>query len=140
MIYLTRRYRFSASHRLDAPALTAEENRGLYGKCNNPFGHGHDYILEISVRGTVDPDSGIAVDLNVLDSLVHGEVLAHLDRKDLNREVPAFASAVPTTENVALEVRRRLESRWVAVFSDKLPRLDRVTIYETKRNRFELQA
>ena len=138
MITLTRRYRFSASHRLHAPALSDGENREIYGKCNNPFGHGHDYVLEVGVRGPVDPESGTAVDLNRLDSLVRREVIDLLDRKDLNREVPVFAAAVPTTENLVVEVRRLLASRWGDVFPGAWPRLDRIGIHETKRNIFEL--
>ncbi len=137
MIRLTRRYRFSASHRLHAPSLGERENRELYGKCNNPFGHGHDYVLEVGVSGPVDEESGTAVDLNKLDSLVRREVIDPLDRKDLNREVPAFAAAVPTTENLLAEVRWRLSSRWAGVFPGAWPRLERIGIHETKRNSFE---
>jgi 6-pyruvoyltetrahydropterin/6-carboxytetrahydropterin synthase len=134
LIRLTRRYRFCASHRLHAPGFTDEENRALYGKCNNPHGHGHDYVLEVSVRGEVDPKSGRVADVAALDALVREQVLEPLDHRDLNSEVPAFASRVPTTENLALEIRSRLEDRWAAA----LARLERIRIQETKRNSLEL--
>ncbi len=137
MIRLTRRYRFSASHRLDSPALTPERNRELYGKCNNPFGHGHDYVLEVSVEGPVGED-GRAADLVALDRLVASAVLAGLDYKDLNRDVPGLVGVVPTTENLALEVRRRIDARWKEEFPGAWPRLERIRIGETKRNYFEL--
>lgn len=137
MIRLSRRYRFSASHRLDTPALTAEENRAVYGKCNNRYGHGHDYVLEVSVRGPVD-ESGRAADLEALDRLVSEEVVEALDRTDLNRG--ALAEVVPTTENLAIEVRRRLAAKWEEAFPGEWPRLERIRIMETKRNYFELRG
>ncbi len=138
MIRLTRRYRFSASHRLNAAAFSAEQNRALYGKCNNPHGHGHDYVLEVSVRGPVDGESGRAADLGALDELVRAGVVDAFDHRNLNVEVPAFADVVPTTENLALEVRRRLLDGWAAAFPGAWPRLERIRIEETKRNSFEL--
>ncbi len=138
MIRLTRRYRFSSSHRLHAAALSEEENRALYGKCNNPYGHGHDYVLEVSVRGPLDPASGRAADWRALDALVRAQVLDAFDHRNLNAEVAAFQEVVPTTENLALEIRRRLEDQWAAAFADEWPRLERIRIEETKRNRFEL--
>ncbi|MGE5647880.1 MAG: 6-carboxytetrahydropterin synthase [Acidobacteriota bacterium] len=134
MIRLTRRYRFSASHRLHSDALTEQANRNLYGKCNNPHGHGHNYSVEVSVRGPVDPDSGRAADIDALDALVRRTVLDAFDHRDLNSEVPEFAGLVPTTENLAVEIRRRLLGSWPEAF----PKLDRIRIDETKRNRFEL--
>lgn len=138
MIRLTRRYRFSASHRLDAPGLSADENRALYGKCNNPHGHGHDYALEVSVSGPVDAESGRVADVEALDALVREQVIGPFDHHDLNTEVPAFAALVPTTENLALEIRSRLAGRWSQLFPGRGPALDRIRIQETKRNRFEL--
>jgi 6-pyruvoyltetrahydropterin/6-carboxytetrahydropterin synthase len=138
LIHLTRRYRFSSSHRLHGRALSDEENRTLYGKCNNPHGHGHDYVLEVSLRGPVDPATGRAADWKALDTLVRGEVLDAFDHKNLNAEVPVFERVVPTTENLALEIRRRLESNWAAAFPGTWPRLERIRIEETKRNRIEL--
>ena len=101
---LTRRYRFSASHRLQTPALSAEENRLLYGKCNNPYGHGHDYILDVTLEGARDA-SGQVANRAELDALVAGRVLARLDHKNLNTDVAELADAVPTTENLASAIR-----------------------------------
>jgi 6-pyruvoyltetrahydropterin/6-carboxytetrahydropterin synthase len=127
---LTSRYRFAAAHRLDTPALSPEENRRLYGKCNNPYGHGHDYILDVTVEGPVDA-SGQVVRREALDRLVRSAVLEALEHKNLNADVPEFAALVPTTENLAGVIRSRLESAWT------LPaRLVRMRIAETDRNSF----
>jgi 6-pyruvoyltetrahydropterin/6-carboxytetrahydropterin synthase len=131
---LTRRYRFAASHRLHAPALSDDINRELYGKCNNPWGHGHNYLVEISVSGPVNRDSGQLVRVEALDDLVHGAVLRDFDHHDLNRDIAAFGNVVPTSENVAVEIQRRLALAWPADF----PRLAGVRLWETKRNIFEL--
>jgi 6-pyruvoyltetrahydropterin/6-carboxytetrahydropterin synthase len=138
MIRLTRRYRFAASHRLDSVHLSERENRELYGKCNYPHGHGHDYVLEVAVRGPRDGKSGLAVDRRALDRLVQEEVLEPFDRRNLNLEVAAFEDAVPTAENLAIEVRRRLEGRWRETFGEPGPRLESIRIFETKRNIVEL--
>ena len=131
---LTSRYRFSASHRLDTPALSPEENRKLYGKCNNPHGHGHDYVIEITVDGPVDQD-GQVVNREALDELVQKRVLARLDHKNLNADIPELAGSVTTTENLATLVRATLAGGWT------LPaRLARVRISETARNAFELEV
>ena len=134
MTRLTRRYRFSASHRLHAPALPDEVNRELYGKCNNPWGHGHNYLVEISVTGTVEADSGQLVSVEALDDVVQRAVIRDFDHRDLNRDIAAFREAVPTSENVAVEIRRRLTLAWPATF----PTLAGVRLWETKRNIFEL--
>lgn len=138
MIRVTRRYRISASHRLHAAEFSEEENRILYGKCNNPLGHGHDYAIEVSVRGPVDPVSGRAADLSALDALVRRHVVEPFDHRNLNAEIPAFAREVPTTENLAREIRRRLLRNWSGAFPGEWPKLDRVRIQETKRNTFDL--
>jgi len=131
---LTSRYRFSASHRLDTPALSPDENRRLYGKCNNPHGHGHDYVLEITVDGPVDQD-GQVVNREALDAVVRERVLARLDHKNLNADIPELAGSVTTTENLATLVRGALADGWT------LPaRLARVRISETARNTFELEV
>jgi 6-pyruvoyltetrahydropterin/6-carboxytetrahydropterin synthase len=136
VIRLTRRYRFSAAHRLHSDALTAEQNREVYGKCDNPFGHGHNYALEVTVAGPVDPKLGRAADLELLDRTVSEAVLDSLDHKNLNREIPEFSSGlVPTTENLAEVVRSRLRKHW----PPDLPRLHRVRIFETRNNRFEIE-
>jgi 6-pyruvoyltetrahydropterin/6-carboxytetrahydropterin synthase len=137
---VTRRYAFAASHRLDAPALTPAENQRIYGKCNNPHGHGHNYVIEVSARGPLDSVTGRAVDTEALDDLVSREVLGQLDHRNLNLEVEAFARAVPTSENLAGEICRRLKRRWRAVFPGEWPRLEKVRIAETPRNIFEVSA
>ena len=131
---LTRRYRFSASHRLATPALSDEENRQLYGKCNNPFGHGHDYVLDVTVEGTPDKN-GLVVERHALDQVVRSRVLDQLDHRNLNVDVPAMANVVPTTENLASAIRTSLERDWPLE-----ARLSRVRISETDRNIFELEG
>jgi 6-pyruvoyltetrahydropterin/6-carboxytetrahydropterin synthase len=131
-VKLTRRYRFAAAHRLDTPTLSAEENRRLYGKCNNPYGHGHDYVLDVTLEGPVDA-SGQVAHRTTLDELVSERVLAKLDHKNLNVDVPELAGAVPTTENLAFTIQRMLAENW------PLPaRLRHVRVSETDRNTFDL--
>ena len=131
---LTRRYRFSSSHRLHASQLDDETNRRVYGKCNNPYGHGHDYVLEVSVRGRFDHETGRVVDLDILDRVVREQVLDAFDHRNMNVEVAAFAAVVPTTENVAVEITRRLAGAW----PDAASRIERIRIHETPRNIFEV--
>lgn len=140
MIRLTRRYRFAASHRLNSDLLSAERNREVYGKCNNPHGHGHDYVLEVSVRGPVDPETGLVVRVDDLDRLVREEVLSSFHMRNLNLDVPEFAGLVPTSENAAIVVRVRLERAWERVFAGPWPALEKVRIQETPRNIFEVYA
>jgi 6-pyruvoyltetrahydropterin/6-carboxytetrahydropterin synthase len=133
-VKLTSRYRFSASHRLDTPVMSPEENRRLYGKCNNPHGHGHDYVLEITVDGPVGQD-GQVVNREAFDALVRERVLARLDHRNLNADIPELAGSVTTTENLATMVQQELAEGWT------LPaRLARVRISETARNTFELEV
>src|SRR3972149_9671036 len=108
MIYLTGGAEFSASHYYHSPALSPEENRRLYGKCNNPHGRGHNYVLEVTVRGEIDQRSGMVVDLKQLKEVMAREVLNALDHRFLNEEVPVFHHVIPTTENLAVEVWRML--------------------------------
>ncbi len=131
---LTRRYRFAASHRLNTEALSPEENTRLYGKCNNPYGHGHDYVLDVTVEGRVGPD-GQVVDRQALDTLVSEQVLTRLDHRNLNCDVPELARRVPTTENLASAIEDMLKRNW------RLPsRLAKVRISETAKNTFELET
>ena len=131
---LTTRHRFSAAHRLDTPALSPDENRRLYGKCNNPFGHGHDYSVDVTVEGSVGGD-GQVVNRREFDALVRAAVIERLDHKNLNADLPEFATAVPTTENLATVIRESLQRHWT------LPaRLVRVRISETDRNTFVWEA
>ena len=129
-ISLTRLYRFSASHRLHSPNLSEEENQRLYGKCNHPYGHGHNYVVEVSLTGPVDSQTGMIANLGELDPFVQREVVEVYDQKYLNEQVPEFQRSVPTTENVAREIYRRLEKFSAA-------RLERVRIQETSNNSFE---
>jgi 6-pyruvoyltetrahydropterin/6-carboxytetrahydropterin synthase len=145
---VTRRYAFAASHRLHSGELSEEENRQLYGKCNNPYGHGHNYVVEVSVRGPLEGATGRAVDIAVLDELVRREVVLPFDHRNLNREVAVFAAAlpasvptlVPTSENLAIEICRRLKRNWKQVFPGEWPKLEKIRIGETPRNIFEVSA
>ena len=125
MIYFGRRTSIAMGHRLHNPALSDDENRALYGKCNNPNGHGHNYTLEVTVKGEVDPRSGFVVDLKDLKEILNREVLDALDHRYLNKEVPEFADQIPTTENLAISIWRRLEGKL------HVARLHRVRVYET---------
>lgn len=136
---LTRRYRFCASHRLDTPALSAEENQRLYGKCNNPYGHGHDYVLDVTVEGPVD-GNGQVMDRRALDALVEERVLRQMDHKDLGKDVARLAGVVATTENLARAIRDALVLDWPAGDWPLAARLARVRISETDRNIFELDV
>ena len=138
MIRVTRRYTFSASHRLDIPSMTEEANRELFGKCNNPFGHGHNYVLDVSVRGPVDERTGRAVDPVGLDRLVRERVLSKLHLKNLNEEIETFRDVVPTTENIGLLIHQDLKQNWRSAFPGDWPQLEKVRIEETERNIFEI--
>ena len=140
MFRVTRRYRFAASHRLNAPQLSEEENRRVYGKCNYPYGHGHDYALDVSVRGPVDSRTGLAADIAKLDELVDRRVIRDFDHRDLSSEVEAFASVVATSENLAGEICRRLKGEWKVIFPGEWPKLEGVRIAETAKNIFEVRA
>ena len=140
MFTVTRRYQFVASHRLHSDALNEAENWRVYGKCNNPYGHGHNYVLHVSALGPADTTAGRALDVPLLDGLVQREILAHLDHRNLNSDVDWFGQEVPTSENLGLAICRRLKRKWGEVFAGQWPRLDRVCIEETPRNIFEIDA
>ena len=140
MFRVTRRYAFAASHRLHVGELSEEENRSLYGKCNNPYGHGHNYVVEVSVRGPLERATGRTVDIAVLDELVQREVVGPFDHRNLNTEVPVFASVVATSENLGVEICRRLKRNWKQVFPGEWPKLEKIRIGETARNIFEVRA
>src|SRR5690242_16466175 len=129
-IELGRCYRFSASHRLHSAHLPEEENCRIFGKCNNPYGHGHNYVVEVSVSGNVDPATGMIANLADLDSFVEREVIEPFDHKSLNEDVAEFREIVPTTENVCKEVFARLK-HYPKV------KLERVRVEETGNNTFE---
>lgn len=130
-ISLTRRYNFSASHRLHTPKLGEAENQRIYGKCSNPYGHGHNYVLEVTLTGPVDPETGMIANLAGLDPFVQREVIEPFDHKFLNEEVPEFRAEVATTENLCREIFRRLKGFPAA-------RLEKVRIEETSKNSFEM--
>ncbi len=129
-IELGRRYRFAASHRLHSSQLSDAENARIYGKCNNPCGHGHNYTVEISVSGAVDPATGMIANLADLDSFVQREVIEPFDHRSLNDEVEAFRAEVPTTENLCIEIYRRVKGFPHA-------KLERVRVEETSNNSVE---
>jgi 6-pyruvoyltetrahydropterin/6-carboxytetrahydropterin synthase len=101
MVYLTRKIEFSASHRYHNPAFSPEENARIFGKCNNPNGHGHNYILEVTVGGETDPATGMVLDLKELKELMEREVMDRMDHRSLNHEVSELAGQIPTCENIA---------------------------------------
>ncbi|HEV2245783.1 MAG TPA: 6-carboxytetrahydropterin synthase, partial [Terriglobia bacterium] len=104
MIYLTRRAEFSASHYYHNPDFSPEENRRIFGKCNNPHGHGHNYTVEVTVEGEVDETTGMVLDLKDLKAVLESEVMQRMDHKFLNKEMAVFATTIPTTENIAVEI------------------------------------
>ncbi len=127
-VYLTRRVHFSASHRLHTDQLSAEENWQLYGRCNNPLGHGHNYELEITICGEPDPITGMIIDLKELKNIVEQEIIERVDHKHLNFDVDFLQGIVPTAENIIVEFWKILE--------DKFPNgeLYEIKLYETPRN------
>ncbi len=137
-VRLSRRYEFFASHRLHSASLTDEQNREVYGKCNNLHGHGHNYEVELTVRGEVDPVTGCVVELALLDRLAEEQILAPFRYRNLNEEAPVFRTVVPTTENLGVEIDRRLRAAWERTFAGGEPRLDKVRIRETDRNICEI--
>ena len=125
MVFLSRRTEFAASHFYHNPALSEEENRRIFGKGSNRNGHGHNYVLEVTVKGEVSPVTGMVLDLAELKRILEQEVMEAMDHRFLNHEVPAFASTIPTTENLAVEIWRRLKPR-ITTGS-----LRQVRVYET---------
>ena len=138
MTALTRAYRFSASHRLHSRLLTDDENAAVFGKCNNPYGHGHDYVLSVTVTGPVDRRTGLLLPVKELNELVRTRVLDLFDHSNINVDVPHFADMVPTTENVALVVTGLLSQYWSEHVTHSGVRLHRVHVQETERNGFEV--
>jgi 6-pyruvoyltetrahydropterin/6-carboxytetrahydropterin synthase len=129
-VHLSRRYRISASHRLHTEAFSEEENRAVYGKCNNPYGHGHNYIIEVTVSGQVDAATGMVCNLADLDRCVQIEVVDRFDHTNLNM-AECFWNQVPTTENLCRTVYTMLSERFTGAH------LERVRIEETSNNFFE---
>ena len=131
--YFGRRSSLSASHRLHSDALSGDENQAAYGKCNNPHGHGHNYIVEVLVGGPVDPETGMVVNLAALDEVMRKRVLDRFDHTNLNLD-PLFAHCVPTTENLCRAV--------FGLLKDALPvgKLESVRVEETENNFFEYRG
>ncbi|MGI8961925.1 MAG: 6-carboxytetrahydropterin synthase [Bryobacteraceae bacterium] len=138
MMTITRLYRFSASHRLHSPDLSAAENVQVYGKCNNPFGHGHNYVLEVTATGLLDRRTGLLLPVSKLDRLVHETVLQLFAFRNINFDVPQFRQLVPTTENVTLVIAELLQRSWKAYLGKIPASLHRVHIQETDRNGFDV--
>ncbi|MGZ4813387.1 MAG: 6-carboxytetrahydropterin synthase [Terriglobales bacterium] len=128
--HLTRRYWFSASHRLHSDDMSEEENRATYGKCNNPFGHGHNYALEVTVSGSVDPSTGMVCNLADLDGFVARAILSRYEHANLNT-LPEFSARVPTTENLCIEIYEILQRGF------PYAHLEKVRMDETMMNSFE---
>jgi 6-pyruvoyltetrahydropterin/6-carboxytetrahydropterin synthase len=128
--YFGRRYTLSASHRLHCDALSDEENRAVYGKCNNPHGHGHNYVLEVLAGGAVSPETGMVVNMAVLDAVVRERVIERFDHTNLNLDA-YFKNRVPTTENLSKAVFELLDG------SIKPARVVQVRVEETENNFFE---
>jgi 6-pyruvoyltetrahydropterin/6-carboxytetrahydropterin synthase len=131
--YFGRRYLLSASHRLHTEALSADENRAAYGKCNNPHGHGHNYALEVLVGGAVDPETGMVVNMVALDNAVRGRVIERFDQTNLNLD-PIFANRTPTTENLCRAIYELLDG------SIAPAKLESVRVEETENNFFEYRG
>ena len=131
--YLTRRYMFSASHRLHSEEMSQEENAAIYGKCNNPHGHGHNYMLEVTVSGQVDGQTGMVCNLADLDGFVERELRERFDHQNLNT-LPEFSKVVPTTENLCIAIYDILRRGFT------LAHLDKVRIEETMMNSFEYRG
>lgn len=134
MVYVTRRVSFSAAHRLYNPEWSEEQNQAVFDKCANPHGHGHNYVLEVTVVGTPDPETGYVIDLKLLAQLLEREILSKVDHKHLNYDVDFLRGVNPTVENLALAFWRILQ--------DKLPtgRLYAVRVYESDNNYAEYRG
>lgn len=125
MVYLTRKAEFSASHYYHNPEFSPEENKRIFGKCNNPHGHGHNYTLEVTVKGQVDQRSGFVVDLKELKEVMNREVIEAVDHRFLNKEVAEFTERIPTTENLAITIWTWLKPKL------NVAQLHRIRVYET---------
>ena len=133
-VTVTRRLRFNAAHRIHNPALSDAENTTLYGKCNNPNWHGHNYVLEVSVHGEVDPRTGYVVDLGALRDVVEREVIDVMDHRNLNLDVPFMQGVNPTSENIVVQCWRVLEPHVAPA------RLARLRLWETENNYVEYEG
>lgn len=128
MIYITRKLEFCASHRLYNPDYSDEKNAEVFGLCNNPNGHGHNYVMEVTVRGEVHPETGMVLDLKALKKLVNEEIILKVDHKNLNVDVAFLKDVIPTAENLAIQFWEVLESRLES------GQLHEIKLYESERN------
>jgi 6-pyruvoyltetrahydropterin/6-carboxytetrahydropterin synthase len=128
MIYITRKLEFCASHRLFNPEYSDEKNAEIFGLCNNPNGHGHNYVMEVTVSGEVHPETGMVLDLKALKELVNEEIILKVDHKNLNVDVPFLKDIIPTAENLAIHFWEVLESKLVG------GQLHEIKLYESERN------
>ena len=128
--HLTRRYMIAASHRLHNPQVSDEQNRATYGKCNNPHGHGHNYFVEVTVSGQVEPKTGMICDLSALDDCVQQEIFGRFDHQHLNAR-PEFLDKVPTTENLCVAIYDIMRKAFNAAH------LEKIRVEETTSNSFE---
>lgn len=134
MVYVTRRERFSAAHRLFNPELSDEENFRLYGLCSNPNWHGHNYVLEVVVSGEINPETGYLIDLKILKNIIRKYIISKVDHKNLNLETDFMKGIIPSAENITVAVWKQLVN--------KIPagKLYSVKLYETENNYFEFRG
>jgi len=136
MIYITRKFHFSASHRLYKAGLSEEENEQLFGKCSNPNGHGHNYNLEITIAGKIDPETGFVLDLKELKDLVNTKIIEEVDHKNLNLDVSFLKEVIPSTENIAVQfwniLKEKIDNPHRSLYS--------VKIHETENNSVEYKG
>ena len=137
MVYLTRSIEFAASHRLHSEKLSSEENIKIYGKCNNPHGHGHNYVAEITVKGEPDARTGIVIDVGKLEALLEAEIESRFDHKHLNFDTAFFKDQVATAENIAIVIWRLLDGKIAACRDGGSVALHRVRLIETARSWFD---
>ncbi len=134
MVYITRREVFSASHKLHNANLSDSENEIIFGKCNNPYGHGHNYVLEVTVCGNINPQTGYVIDLSKLKQIIKINVIDKLDHKHLNYDVAFMKDIIPSTENLAVEIWNQLADKIIEC------KLYSIKIYETENNYFEFRG
>lgn len=130
MVLLTKKFHFSASHRLFKPELSDEENAKIFGKCSNPNGHGHNYILEVTVEGEINPGTGYVIDLGELKKLIENEIINKVDHKNLNSDVGFLKGFIPTSENIITQFWNIVESK----ITDNKIKLHSMKLFETENN------
>ncbi len=136
MIYITRKFHFSAAHRVYNPALSDEENYKIYGKCSNPNGHGHNYVMKITVAGSIDESLGYVMDLTELKRLVEKDIIDKVDHRNLNVDVDFMKGILPTTENLAMKFWEQIEAK----INNENRKLYSVQIHETDNNSVEYRG